>query len=71
MLARRTDVAITGRLDPLSLLEALGERDPRAYQIMLQVWPSLPGPGPRRLCVLLSPLAGLAARSCRPCQAPA
>ena len=37
VLARRTDVSITGRLDPLSLLEALGERDPRAYQIMLQV----------------------------------
>lgn len=36
VLARRTDVAISGRLDPLCLLEALGERDPRAYQIMLQ-----------------------------------
>lgn len=38
VLARRTDVAIEGRVEPLALLEALQERDPRAYQIMLQVW---------------------------------
>ncbi len=37
VLARRTDVAIEGRVEPLALLEALQERDPRAYQIMLQV----------------------------------
>lgn len=37
VLARRTDVAIEGQVEPLALLEALQERDPRAYQIMLQV----------------------------------
>ena len=36
VLARRTDVAIEGRVEPLALLEALQERDPRAYQTMLQ-----------------------------------
>eukprot|EP00887_Chlorella_sp_A99_P005642 scaffold1.g5642.t1 len=37
VLARRTDVTLEGRLDPLSLLEALQERDPRAYQVALQM----------------------------------
>jgi isochorismate synthase EntC len=37
VLARRTDVTLRGAVDPLALLEALQERDPRAYQIMLQV----------------------------------
>ena len=37
VLARRTDVTLAGRLDPLALLEALHERDPRAYQLALQM----------------------------------
>lgn len=37
VLARRTDVSIRGRVDPLALLEALQERDPRAYQLLLQM----------------------------------
>lgn len=35
VLARRTDLHLGGTVDPLSLLEALQERDPRAYQFML------------------------------------
>lgn len=58
VLARRTDVAISGRLDPLSLLEALGERDPRAYQIMLQVPPLPLGLVLCRLCASVPWLAG-------------
>jgi isochorismate synthase len=37
VLARRSDVALAGRLEPLELLEALQERDPRAYQVALQL----------------------------------
>lgn len=37
VLARRTDLQLQGHLDPLSLLGALQERDPRAYQILLQL----------------------------------
>ena len=33
VLARRSDVTFSGELDPLALLEALQERDPRAYQV--------------------------------------
>ncbi len=33
VLARRSDVTFSGDLDPLALLEALQERDPRAYQV--------------------------------------
>ena len=33
VLARRSDVTFRGKLDPLALLEALQERDPRAYQV--------------------------------------
>ncbi|GAB4817906.1 hypothetical protein N2152v2_004952 [Parachlorella kessleri] len=46
VLARRTDIMLSGQLEPLSLLEALQarlhgivarERDPRAYQVLLQL----------------------------------
>lgn len=37
VLARRTDVQVEGKVDPISLLEALQERDPRAYQVLLQL----------------------------------
>ena len=37
VLARRSDVQFRGTLDPLLLLEALQERDPRAYQFCLQL----------------------------------
>ena len=37
VLARRTDIELRGHLDPLSLLGALQQRDPRAYQICLQL----------------------------------
>ncbi|KAG7671813.1 putative Protein PHYLLO, chloroplastic [Nannochloris sp. 'desiccata'] len=37
VLARRTDLHVEGHLDPLTLLEALQERDPRAYQIFFQL----------------------------------
>jgi isochorismate synthase / 2-succinyl-5-enolpyruvyl-6-hydroxy-3-cyclohexene-1-carboxylate synthase / 2-succinyl-6-hydroxy-2,4-cyclohexadiene-1-carboxylate synthase / o-succinylbenzoate synthase len=37
VLARRTDLQLEGHLDPLTLLEALQERDPRAYQVFLQL----------------------------------
>jgi isochorismate synthase/2-succinyl-5-enolpyruvyl-6-hydroxy-3-cyclohexene-1-carboxylate synthase/2-succinyl-6-hydroxy-2,4-cyclohexadiene-1-carboxylate synthase/O-succinylbenzoate synthase len=37
VLARRTNLDVAGHLDPLTLLEALQERDPRAYQIFLQL----------------------------------
>ncbi len=33
VLARRTELRVMGRLPPLELLEALQERDPRAYQL--------------------------------------
>ena len=33
VLARRSNVVFCGDLDPLALLEALQERDPRAYQV--------------------------------------
>ena len=39
VLARRSDVRFTGALDPLTLLATLQERDPRAYQFLLQVPP--------------------------------
>ena len=35
VLARRSDVLFRGALDPLALLEALQDRDPRAYQVCL------------------------------------
>jgi isochorismate synthase/2-succinyl-5-enolpyruvyl-6-hydroxy-3-cyclohexene-1-carboxylate synthase/2-succinyl-6-hydroxy-2,4-cyclohexadiene-1-carboxylate synthase/O-succinylbenzoate synthase len=37
VLARRTDIDVSGRLAPASLLEALQERDPRAYQCLLHL----------------------------------
>ncbi|KAK9806829.1 hypothetical protein WJX72_004058 [[Myrmecia] bisecta] len=37
VLARRSDVQFRGLLDPLALLQTLQERDPRAYQIYLQL----------------------------------
>ncbi|CAG9463771.1 unnamed protein product [Pedinophyceae sp. YPF-701] len=38
VLARRTDIGLEGPpLDPLSLLSALQEKDPRAYQVLLQL----------------------------------
>ncbi len=37
VLARRTDLQLEGHIDPLTLLEALQERDPRAYQVFLQL----------------------------------
>lgn len=39
VLARRTDVRFTGRLDALALLATLQERDPRSYQAFLQARP--------------------------------
>ena len=41
VLARRTDVRFTGRLDALALLATLQERDPRSYQAFLQARPLL------------------------------
>lgn len=37
VLARRTDIQIDGRLNALDLLQALQERDPKAYQVYLQM----------------------------------
>lgn len=37
VLARRSDVIFQGSLDPACLLEALQERDPRAYQLLLRL----------------------------------
>lgn len=37
VLARRSDVEFRGTLDPLLLLAALQERDPRAYQFCVQL----------------------------------
>ena len=36
VLARRTDVRVRGDVDPLALLSALEDKDPRAYQVLLQ-----------------------------------
>jgi isochorismate synthase / 2-succinyl-5-enolpyruvyl-6-hydroxy-3-cyclohexene-1-carboxylate synthase / 2-succinyl-6-hydroxy-2,4-cyclohexadiene-1-carboxylate synthase / o-succinylbenzoate synthase len=37
VLARKTEMRIHGVIDPLALLQALQDRDPRAYQVMLQL----------------------------------
>ena len=37
VLARRSDLLIRGAVDPLVLLKVLQDRDPRAYQIMIQL----------------------------------
>lgn len=42
VMARRTGLAFDGHLEPLQLLAALQERDPRAYQLYLSV-PGAPG----------------------------
>ncbi|DBA90081.1 TPA: hypothetical protein ACH3X1_003400 [Trebouxia sp. C0004] len=55
VLARRSDVKFSGKLDPLALLHALQERDPRSYQIYLQL--------PDGMCFLGSTPEQLYARS--------
>ncbi|KAK9841086.1 hypothetical protein WJX84_008308 [Apatococcus fuscideae] len=37
VLARQTNISFDGRLDPLNLLAALQERDPRSYQLFIQL----------------------------------
>lgn len=53
VLARRTDFELRGRPDPLELLTALQERDPRAYQLLLELpeGPCFLGSTPERLYI--------------------
>lgn len=54
VLARATDVRLTGRVDPLALLGTLQQRDPRAYQLALTLGSgaSFATPGQRTLHLL-------------------
>ena len=37
VLARRTDLSLDGTLDPVALVRGLQDKDPRAYQVMIQL----------------------------------